>query len=257
MNNRYCVLSIPRTGSTWLTEGIYGALCSTNSNVMNLGEFFTLPSNLGSSAIRTKYNVDEQGLLKKQIQSTPCLENLEKALETFIDGRLLTLLNADKNQSVVFKYMYWTRPDERINDLENLKKIKNHGFTIVNINRDPFESAISFLVGKKTNFWIKSTLWSNKNIKPMTKSSITLSSEDFKSTYETFLNMTEEKQKISDELNCVSVNYESLKDDCYSNQIPFKEENTCKKVYNIDYCDIITNYDDLVKIKEQMSNQKL
>jgi len=247
--SRYCVLSIPRTGSTWLTEGIYGSLLSNNlnKNVINLGEFFTSPSSLGGLSMRTNYFIDN-GMIKRRLQPTP---NPEKLLEDFISERLSTLLDGDNTQPVILKYMYWSRLNEKINDLDNLTKIKNHNFTIVNINRDPFESTISFLVGKKTNFWIKSTLWSNKNIKPVTKSSITLSLEEVKSNYEIFSSMAKEKQSIADALNCTTVNYESLVEDCAANQIPFKEDNTCKKVYSIEYDEIITNYNELLEIKNE------
>jgi len=246
---RYCVLSIPRTGSTWLTEGIYGSLLSNNlnKNVINLGEFFTSPSALGGLSMRTKYVLDE-GMIKRRLQPTT---NTEKLLEDFINERLSTLLDGDNTQPVILKYMYWSRLSEKINDLDNLTKIKNHNFTVVNINRDQFESTISFLVGKKTNFWIKSTLWNNKNIKPVTKSSITFSLEDFKSNYEIFLGVAKEKQKIADSLDCINVNYESLVEDCATKQIPFKEDNTCKKVYDIDYNEIITNYNELLEIKNE------
>jgi len=259
--SRYCVLSIPRTGSTWLTEGIYSSLLydSLNENVTNLGEFFTLHPIQGraSFAHRIKYVLDEEAMIRKQIQSIPWPENLGHSLETLMKKRLTTLLAGDKNQPVVLKYMYWTpRDSEKINDLENFTKIKNHNFTIVNINRDPFESTVSVLVSKKTNFWIRTTEWNTKNIRLLTKSSITLSPEDVKSTYLEYVRVSKEKQKLADALNCVNVNYESLKSDCIVNQIPFEEKNLSKKVYNISYDEIITNYNELLEIKNQVDNNE-
>jgi hypothetical protein len=110
--------------------------------------------------------LDEEAMIRKQIQSIPWPENLGHSLETLMENRLTTLLAGAKNQPVVLKYMYWTpRDSEKINDLENFTKIKNHNFTIININRDPFESTVSVLVSKKTNFWIRTTEWNTKNIR--------------------------------------------------------------------------------------------
>jgi hypothetical protein len=160
---RYCVLSLPRTGSTWLLEGIASHLSSTypDKNFINLGEFFTPSINLHKSEMYTKYYVDKDKLIKKIKQDDIVLENSEHVV-SFINKRLDILLDGSEQQSMILKYMYSNYVDKRINDLENLTKIKNHNFTIVNINRDPFESTVSVLVSKKTNFWIRTTEW-NKN----------------------------------------------------------------------------------------------
>jgi hypothetical protein len=251
--SRYCILSLPRTGSTWLLEGIASHLLSTytDKNFINLGEFLTLSINESDKYI--KYYTDENKLIQqvKQLDKVP--ENSEYVL-SFINKRLSILLDGTNQQSIILKYMYSNHVDHRINDLENLTKIKNHDFTIVNINRDPFESALSYLVSKQTNNWIKSTLWDNKNIESVTASSVTIPINYFKITYNIFLRVSKEKQKVTDDLNCVSVNYKSLVQDCIANQIPFEENNNCQKLYNIDYNSIVTNYDEILSLKSDNDN---
>ena len=250
---RYCVLSLPRTGSTWLLEGIASHLSSTypDKNFINLGEFFTPSINLHKSEMYTKYYVDKDKLIKKIKQDDIVLENSEHVV-SFINKRLDILLDGSEQQSMILKYMYSNYVDKRINDLENLTKIKNHNFTIVNINRDIFESTVSYLVSKQTNIWIKSTLWNNKNIESVTNSSITIQPSYFKLVYNTFLQVSREKQKIADELKCVNLDYKSLVQDCITNKIPFEENNNCQKLYDIDYNTIITNYDEILRLKVEI-----
>jgi hypothetical protein len=250
---RYCVLALPRTGSTWLHEGIASHLSSTYSdkNFINLGEFFTPSINLHKLEMHTKYYVDKDNLIQKIKQDDIVLENSEHVV-SFINKRLDILLDGSEQQSMILKYMYSNYVDKRINDLENLTKIKNHNFIIVNINRDVFECTLSYLVSKQTNIWIKSTLWDNKKIDLITPASVIIPLDYFKLTYITYLKISEEKQKLAENLCCVTVDYKTLVQDCNINKVPFEENNNCQKLYDMDYNTIITNYDEILRLKAEI-----
>jgi hypothetical protein len=252
--NRYCVLSLPRTGSTWLLEGIGESIEATDNNFINLGEFFT-PTIVANRNYEkhTKYFVDEKNIIKKVKTSEPVLENTEHIIN-FVNNRINILTTGNTEQSIVVKYMYANHVHNKINDLEILNKIQNHNFTVVNINRNPFTSAISYLIGRRTNVWIRSTNWDCQHIDAIAKTTITAPTMQFKVTYSSFLKLYQKKQQLANRLKCVTVNYESLVQDCLINNIPFNENNNCKKLYNVDYTTLITNYDELLNVKDEVDN---
>ena len=253
--NRYCVLALARTGSTWLLEGLSESIESSavDNTFVNLGEFFT-PTIVHKNYI--KYFVDDENIIRKVKTSEPVSENTENLIN-FINNRLNILTTANKQQPMVVKYMYANHVNNKINDLENLISIKNHNFTIVNINRNPFASAISYLVGQRTNVWIRSTNWDCQHIDAIAKTTITAPKLQFTVLYSTFLRLNQKKQKIADILNCKSVNYETLVEDCIANDIPFNGNNNCKKLYNVDYTTLIANYDELLKLKSEVDTKHI
>ena len=146
-----------------------------------------------------------------------------------------------------------------INYIYNL----NHNINIININRDTFESAISFYVAKHTGIAHKyvinaSTTWyqtSAGKLPNITKPIITIDNNDFEIIYMQFITASIYKQKMADELNCITVNYNSLRMDCLDKSIPFQPISHLQKLYDEDYSSIITNYDQLLEIKEKILNK--
>jgi hypothetical protein len=246
---RYCVLSIPRTGSSWLLNGIAFNLYNVK-NFINLDEFFT------PFVDDKHYEVNATGLI--------CAFKEEKTIieiskNDFINSRLDILSRGSKNQSVIIKYMYW--PNQVTDDIEHLKKIKEYGFKIVNINRDPFDSTISLLVAIDTGvahhwntnneYWYSTINGKQKNI---IAPNITLDTYKFEVLYTEFLLAYDTKQKMAEEIDCVTVNYQTLKSDCTSNMIPFNSTPGLLKLYDLPYSSMITNYDQLLTIKSKIDN---
>ena len=80
---------------------------------------------------------------------------------------------------------------------------------------------------------------------------------DFEIIYIQFIEAAIYKQKMADILDCVTVNYDSLRMDCLKNKIPFQSISHLKKLYDEDYSSIITNYDKMLETKtkvEKMMN---
>ena len=251
---RYCVLSIPRTGSTWLNSGI-GYCFSRLKNYINLNEFFTPFMNNN----HYKINNDKMIYLATEITDKFEIDDINE----FNKFRMDILLNGNIKQPLILKYMYWPFEGVRYNDLENLKKLQNHNINIININRDTFESAISFYVAKYTGIahkyvvnsgttWYQTSAGKSPNI---TKPIITIDNSDFEIIYMQFIAASIHKQQIADELNCTTVNYKSLRMDCFNKNIPFQPISHLQKLYDEDYSSIITNYDQLLEIKEKILNK--
>jgi len=247
---RNCILSTPRTGSTWLTTGIGGPY-SRLKNYVDLGEFFT-PYSDGWNG----YSLDENNIIKK-IDCTDLPDNVED----FAHNQIQLLLSGNIKQPLILKYMYlpYFVQDNLNNHLKILKKIQDHSIKIINLNRDIFESTISVLVVARTGLWARQRLlfdqedWATDegkkfNIDLSTLSNIEIDPGEFQAIYLENLNMFKEKQKISDALGCVTVNYDSLSQDCKDNKIYFRSVNRCKKLYDFPYSDLVTNYNQLLEI---------
>jgi hypothetical protein len=255
---RYCVLSIPRTGSTWLTNGI-GFAYHRFANYVNLHEFFTPFTNQFS-----RYQLDNNNMIKEFTELNP-YEVLNPT--DFINSRMDLLLSGDINQPLVLKYMYWTRNFNETNDLDNLQKIQNHKIIIVNLVRDEFESALSSIMSQLTGInhrWQnpKGQYWSTSNGEKteIDISRMNVCALDFQATYFQMKQANIEKQKIADLLGCTTVNYNNLRFECIDKKIPFQQMSfqqmaLSRKLYDIGYSEIIKNYDELLEIRHAVDSK--
>ena len=249
---RYCVLSIPRTGSTWLVNDI-GHCFSILKNYIHLNEFFT------PFVYDKHYKLDDNKMIYHSKEITDKFEVCD--FNEFNDSRMDILLNGNIKQPLVLKYMYWSREvlNLKYNDLENLKKIQNHNIKIININRNVFESCISYCVATTSGIshkyednmisWYHTDLG---RVLEIVQPKIIIDNTDFEIIYMEFIAAFIRKQKMADELNCITVNYNTLKRDCFNNKIPFQLISGSKKLYNEDYSSIITNYNQLLETKEKV-----
>jgi len=248
---RYCVLSIPRTGSTWLNSGIGYTYCRIK-NYINLNEFFTPFVN---KYVRYELNNDQMIIGVKEDNPIEVSD-----VTQFINDRAAILFSGNNRQPLVLKYMYWPFDGYEIEDLKILEKMQAHNITIVNINRDPFDSAISLMAAKQTGIihrWNTSSTgewWTTTEGRSptITISDITMSVLDFEAAYVQTLIANQEKEKIANLLGCITVNYNRLRLDCTKNKIPFQLISHSKKLYDIDYSKLITNYDELLEIKNKV-----
>ena len=250
---RYCVLSIPRTGSTWLVNDI-GHCFSRLKNYIHLGEFFT------PFVDDKHYKLDDNKMICLSKEITDKFEICD--FNEFNQSRMDILLKGNIKQPLVLKYMYWYRDslDLKYNDLENLKKIQNHNIKIVNINRNVFESCISYCVANISGIYHKfefnMNTWyhtdSAGRVPEITQPTIIVDNTDFEIIYMEFITAAIYKQKMADALNCMTVNYNILKKDCFNNKIPLRSISNSKKLYDEDYSSIITNYNQLLETKEKV-----
>ena len=95
---RYCVLGIPRTGSTWLINGI-GHCFSRLKNYVNLHEFFT------PFADSHHYTIDDNKMICHQKEITDDIEIDD--VNEFNKSRMDFLLKGNIKQPLMVKYMYW------------------------------------------------------------------------------------------------------------------------------------------------------
>ena len=248
--NRYCIFAIPRSGSNWLAASI-GQVYHTLPNYVYLGEFFTFHK------VNEDYKLNKNNNIIQFINDNRLDD--PNFMEEFKQRRLKILLEGNINQPLVLKNMYWKYPRTTHNYLKNLKKIQDHNIKILNLNRDPFDCAISIMVSDITGISHRyeiepnNPILSSNNIQTELdvpkEGSIFIDKLEFKMTYNRYMTAHKEKQKIADKLKLINIEYETLIADCFRNRIQVKINSVCKKLYDMDYSKIIQNYDDLLKIK--------
>lgn len=244
--NRYCVLCLPRSGSEMLINGI-GQSYSYVQDYINLYEFFT-PTNLRNE----DYKINNNG----KISAFPSSMPYESITDEFTKKRTELLCQGDKFQQLVMKYMIVKSKKSVSQNLLNLKKIQSHNIRLVNLKRDIFNSVLSLCVARHTDIWHKfeyqkeiyysdgKGTW-QKNI-GIPKFNIPI--REFESIYITYNFNNLEKENIVMELQCPTVNYNSIYTDCLDNKIPFVSP-SIKKLYDEEYNNIVLNIDKLYEIK--------
>jgi len=246
--SKYCILSLPRTGSTWLSSAIGNALF-ISQNYINLGEF------INPSARSDKIYKLEDGYIKEYNEQL-----IIGNYNSFVNDRMDMIVNANKDQPTVLKYMYWPFRHPDVNYLGNLQQIVDHGYRIISLDRDLFDCAVSFTVMVATGV---SHRWRNgigkfKYTGDLVAGevekfeTITLIEDDFKSYYLSYIIADKLKKELEAKANCSRVNYSNMGFDCFREKIPFGIHSYNIKLYDLPYDKLITNYSNLLEIKERI-----
>jgi hypothetical protein len=260
---RYCVLSIPRSGSTWLTSGIFHILRSLRG-IVNLCEYNVL---MHDNHI---YELDDKNYVLQQYTKKFTAEEIKNVegtmnVQEFIDNRINLLANSNINQPLILKYLVWHGfCSVKYNDYDNIKKLQDANFVVLNLDRNPFDCAISREVVEHTGIvhcWKNSTnmkYWhttEGNKYQVDAKPRCVIDTEEFKVNYAEYLMTYNLKQQIASDLKCLTISYDNLREDCLINKVPFHYHSHSAKLYDEDYSDIILNYDDLVKIKHDVDTK--
>lgn len=234
MNNRWCIISGPRTGSTWLEHLIWTYFKKENDKSVHLGEilfppiskqwFYKLDENnyiiqkTGGYLGNNLYN-DVVDLLKSSNVSQPIV------LRVFTQAELYS-----KEQYIDF-----------FHDLEKL------GFKFISLNRNVFDRAVSlyFMEQSKivhrwddTNGYFYTNL-DGQIVKNISEQSAHIIDENkFHDAYNRCNDFINLQQEIVNHINHIKVNYETMIEDCLIEQIPHIQP-TIKKTYNESYSDKI------------------
>ena len=252
---RYCILSIPRSGSTWLLTGI-GHMIRNLSNYINLQEF-----NVPSVEPHSRFELDDNNYIRKYIDDVPA-EIIDP--QGWHDNRVNLIHLSNPTQPCILKYMIWhSYRSVNYNDFNNLKKIQDNNVVIINLDRDPFDCSISREVSEITGIthhWFfnrsKDKEWWHTTNGPKDKIEnprVNVNVDDFKVNYMEYLMTYNLKQQIAADLKCKTIRFNNLREDCLLNKIPFHYHSHAAKLYDEDYSDIITNYKDLLEIRDEVN----
>jgi hypothetical protein len=246
--NRFCIITGPRSGSTWLELMIYEALKNKYNNTVRLGEFF----NPGLQEHENYTSIN--GLIEQSATKS--------ITSDFFKIRLNLLLDNSHSQPAVLRYFpqsYYYN----YNYTDLLNRIIDVNFRCITLYRNVLERALSWCLMETTKYIHKFsdryTINDNnviRSVKDLVEKAVYIDVKHF----EVKLNQCIEDhsnivalQKISD---AVILNYDTLINDCIINNIPIKEDIYIHKLRTTPNDKIISNYDELIKIYETYTNSQ-
>lgn len=239
MHNRWCIISGPRSGSTWLENSIYEYLKAKDNIAQKLLEFIHLN------------NV----MLLDSVNNIRIFEIENRHLNSF-DEKLQTayrlIENANVKQSLtcrVFNENYFTSSEY----LDFFLHLQKYGFKFINLERDLLDRAISLYFAIETGVWHRikdSHLSTNTDTKLLV---------DLPKIVDYYLFMHKSyilRQQILNNLPHVVVNYKTSYQDLKLHNIPFKEDTNLQilKTYEKPYKDLIINYDEVINMINILKN---
>jgi LPS sulfotransferase NodH len=247
MNNRWCIICVPRSGSNYLEEMLYQSIMSQQSSlVMRLGEILhrIIWNYTDSEDAGFKLTADYNSIVRKKFRED-LMENLESDPTTGAVIRLFSqshhLLDMDYNGF--------------------LNKLQSLNFKFIHLTRNPVDSAISLCMAQATNLWHRSIQENTKvevidgnaeYAKNPTKINIPL----------TVIGANFIDIKLTDYYNkenlktfeYIKIRYESMLEDCNANKVPIVEKTGIKKLHDQSYSELIENYDEIQQFCEELTN---
>jgi hypothetical protein len=132
MNNRWCIIAGPRSGSTWLEFILIEHLKSINFHPTRLGEF-----------LQPVVAKNEQFILANDNNIIYGKKQWESDKET-INNRLSMLLNSNHNQSITMRLFPQNYYFEFVDYIDVAKKLKICNFKFISLYRNIFSRALSW-----------------------------------------------------------------------------------------------------------------
>ena len=252
MNNRWCIIAGARSGSTWLEEMIYNSFPIGNYK-MKLGEplEYSTESNTSSSH-NTGVILNDNNCLAIAISND---SNVTK--QQYYDSIFEKFSSADRRQPVVMKIFCqdWKYTEDQY--IKFLTMLRDCGYKFINLERSINDRATSwwFMEHYKTvhkwktkdnTVFYSSTDKFKKNVDHESLVKI-----DVK-TWIDYLNLSLSEDKLNHKIcqmfDVITVNYNSLIEDCQKYNIPINSNTSVQKLYDIDYKNKISNYMELIEI---------
>lgn len=243
MNNRWCIIASPRTGSNYLEEMIYLNLCQQDMHVMRLGEILH----------RTIWAYADSDSAVFRLEA---LYNSKLRTDFRID--LFEKLKNNPENGAVMRLFVQTHHLPDMDYKEFVDSLVKLGFKFINLTRDIFDSSISLSMAQNAIVWHRKVYENNRveidgdkayanNPSAMDISLSILGANYMDITYNKFFN-----NKILSNIDHAIVRYESILEDCKINNIPIEEKTNIKKLYDKNYSELVTNYSELKHFYQSM-----
>ena len=257
MNNRWCIIGGPRSGSRWLEDSIWAYFFNNNRFAQRLSEVIhPLVGNL------CQVIVGNSGCLS--------LKDNKDAVEAPDFGKFLKqqtdlILQGDINQPLTMRVFCQTWHYTNEEYLDFFKKMQTHGFNFISLERNLFDRALSWYIMDMTSVQHKLvnkdtvvyTTLSGDRQPHLGLDNITVDVEKFLEFY-TLCGIDDQTRKdIEYFLPVKSVTYENLIQDCNRQNIPIANNVAITKLYESGYKDKIKNYQDLVEAVSQLTEKEI
>jgi hypothetical protein len=246
MRNRWCIISGPRSGSTWIEKSIFNAIQTHDPSAQRLQEIIN--PNFGlKNTIKLLPDRKIEFIEGKKIE----LQNYKQLL----DYIAMVMTIGDKNQGLTCKVF----PQENHFAIAEYSKffemLCNNQFQFIHLKRNLFDRTVSFYFALETDVWHRiideqnqiEMISSSGPTKNIVSKEITIDISKFINHYKYLQQDEEARQTILSKLPHIEINYETLNEDICQYDIPFFYDTVFLKIYEQPYKEIISNYDQLVQ----------
>lgn len=245
MSNRWCILGSPRSGSNYLEEIIYNNIsigATVDIPAVKLAEYFHLHW--------LYYYDSNQKTFVRNMENT-FLDDQGIEFRSRIDD---LIVNSSRPMVMrIFPYLW----HKKYIDIGNyVSFLKENGFKLLYLERSVFSRVISLSVAKTSNIWHKYDVAGNVfynttdgNRPDVKVEPITLDLGNLAGNFlETKLNDYCLGQLMAEHGGNV-INYETIESDCQNLGIHIHKRTNIQKLYqNLDYSNIITNYQEAIQL---------
>jgi hypothetical protein len=246
MNNRWCIIAGPRSGSRWLEDSIWTYFFNITSFAQRLGEVI---HPLAGNKYPPFLNKNNNLYLTEEYKNNHQADNLK----LFLKQQTETILKGNIAQPLTMRVFCQTWHYTIEEYLDFFQQIEKHGFNFISLERNVFDRAISWYIMEITGIQHKLvkensnvyTCWNGKEINILSEK-ITVDVLRFLELYKLCEIDNKARLDINYILPVKKITYENLIQDCMDNNIPIATNIAIKKLYNESYQDKIHNWDDLV-----------
>ena len=234
MNNRWCIISGPRSGSRWLEDSIWAYFFKITKSAQRLAEIIhpimgnKYPPLL--SPTNTLY-------LNEQYKDN----GQHNDLTLFLKQQTDTILKSDIKQPLTMRVFCQTWHYSKEQYLDFFLKIQNHGFNFISLDRAIADRAISWYFMETTGI-----IHNDNPNNVIEEEKIIVDVNKFLELYELCKIDYQARISVTSLLLVKKITYENLLQDCANLQIPIETSIAIKKTYNLSYKDKIQNWDELV-----------
>jgi LPS sulfotransferase NodH len=245
MNNRWCIVGLPRTGSNYLEEMLFKSIMSQQSTlVVRLGEILhrTIWNYTDSADDGFRLVADHNSNLRKNFKN-----------------ELINKMKSDPSIGAVVRVFSQTHHNLGIDYKDFLNTLHSLNFKFIHLIRNQFDSVISLSTAQHTNLWHR-LIVNNAEIidgnhiyaKNPTKINIPISliATNF---VEIKLHDYYNKENLKD-FEYTGIRYENMLEDCRTNNVPIQEQTEIKKLYDQSYSELIENYDEIERFYKELTS---
>jgi len=245
MNNRWCIIGTPRTGSNYLEDMLFWNMHNQKKFTIRLGEL--MHRTIWSYADSTGYYFKKDVLYDTDIRKN-------------FTQDLFSRLSINSEFGAVLRFFVQTHYMPDIDYKLVIDQLKSLNFKFIHLTRNAFDSTVSLCMAQATNLWHRSIQENSKveiidgnaeYAKNPTKINIPLTviGANF---IDISLNDYYNKGNLKN-LEFIKIRYESMLEDCNANKIPITEETAIKKLHDQSYSELIENYDEIERFYEGLN----
>lgn len=249
MNNRWCIIGGPRTGSTWLSSLLSHRTRFLKNNI-DLAEFFEHTNFFN-------FLINEHNFIEKSDPVAP-----GDPYDLLCD-RLDMLMQSNKTQPAIIKLFVKPYNFPELDYVQLINELQARNFQCLILKRNLLDRAISWTLANQTKImhkWEKETeIFLDTHEKGRIKDDfivdqIVADTIGFTDLYRMILQEIPIMNQIESEFDFPIINYEKLKVELISNKIFYGLSNS-KKIYEKPYNQFVINYPELVNIANELNKE--